>query len=247
MFKMLLRDPSQPLYAQIERLLLARIGKRYRRGELLPTQQQIAKDTGASLITVKRALSELTRRGIIESVRGRGTVVRGEAVHDNHADISSWTQSISRLGAQPRTAWTRISLRTPPPKLARILGMKARQQSIHLKRLRLVDGVPTCLMTNELPLLLAPGLAEEGLRSESLYAWLFERYGLKPAWADEEVIARAALPMERRLLGADTNIVLMIERLSVLADGRPLEIAEIVAPAHRYRYAVRLVASTRHG
>ena len=47
-------DP-RPLYARVEQALLARIHRRYRPGDLLPTQQQLAREFGTSLITVKRA------------------------------------------------------------------------------------------------------------------------------------------------------------------------------------------------
>jgi len=152
------------------------------------------------------------------------------------------TDSITGLGSEPRTAWTKIVVHVPKPPVARLLGLKARQRAVRIKRLRLVDGVPLCIMTNELPLALVPDLAEKGLNQESLYTCLHERYGIRPAWADEEVIARRASPSERRLLPESTRIVVVVRRQTMLKDGTPLELAKIVAPADRYRYRVRLVA-----
>src|SRR5256885_1032088 len=65
-------DP-RPLYARVEQALLERIHRRYRPGDLLPTQQELAREFGTSLITVKRALDEIARRGLLRSTRGRGT------------------------------------------------------------------------------------------------------------------------------------------------------------------------------
>ena len=42
------------------------------------------------------------------------------------------------------------------------------------------------------------------------------------------------------MLGGDTKWVLVVTRHSRQADGSPLEISEITAPAHRYRYRVEI-------
>jgi len=91
------------------------------------------------------------------------------------------------------------------------------------------------------PLVLVPGLAEEGLHEESLYRRLEARYGLVPQRADEEVEARLATPIERRALGSDASTVLVVRRHTWLGDGRPLEVADMIASARRYRYRVGIV------
>jgi DNA-binding GntR family transcriptional regulator len=95
-------------------------------------------------------------------------------------------------------------------------------------------------MTNELPLALAPELADRGLPEESLYAWLKKKHRLVPHRADEEVHARAPLPRESRFLGRDVPIVIVVRRHTFLADGRPLELAEMCADARQYRYRVEI-------
>lgn len=231
-----------PFYARVQQLLLERIGREYREGDLLPTQKQLAEETGASLITVKRALAELGRAGLLESHRGRGTIVRRERVEDDHARVSSWTDSITGFGGEPRTAWCKISVRKPPAKRVRQLKLGRNAQTVVIRRLRLVDGAPICLMRNELPLELVPDLPTRGFGHESLYALLASRYRLSPSWAIEEVTSRRASVAERRSLGGSTKIVLIVRRYTMLADGRPLEVSQLIAPADRYRYRVRLTA-----
>lgn len=239
---MTLLDPQArtPLYAQIEERLLDRIRRRYRPGQLLPTQQALAREFGASLITVKRALGEIARKGFLESTRGRGTVVVRPSVQHDPRGIASWTDTMTGLGREPRTAWCRVRARVPRPETARALRLRARERTIRLERLRTLDGEPICLMTNELPWALAPDLAARGLTEESLYGWLKRRHRLVPARADEEVAARRPTRKEAAALGGDTKIVLVVRRHTWLADRRPLEVAEIVAPAHRYRYRIAI-------
>jgi GntR family transcriptional regulator len=234
------RSGGVPLYSQVEDRLLERLHQGLRPGELLPTQRELAAEFGTSLITVKRAVHELARKGFLESTRGRGTVVTRPVVSDDRTSVSSWTDSMTGLGRSPRTVSSNVLVRVPSPKIARLLGLRSRERSVRLERLRTLDSQPFCLMTNELPLSRVPDLPATGLPEESLYAWLRSRHGLLPQRADEEVTARMPLPGEVAFLGPGVKIVLVVRRHTFLADGRPLEVAEMVAPASRYRYLVEI-------
>jgi len=235
------REPSAPpLYSQVQAHLLDRIRRDCRPGDLLPTQAALAREFGASLITVKRALHDIARQGYLQSTRGRGTVVTRPVIPDDRSEVRSWTDAMTGLGRQPRTVSSDIEVRVPSREFGRLLGLRARERSVRLERQRTLDGRPFCLMTNELPLDLVPDLPTEGLSEESLYSWLRHRYDLAPRRADEEVAARPPLPREARFLGADVPIVLVVRRHTFLAGGRPLEVAEMVADARQYRYRVEI-------
>jgi GntR family transcriptional regulator len=232
---------ASPLYVQAQEVLMARVIEKFRPGQLLPTQAELAQEFGVSLITIKRALQELARKGLVESTRGRGTVVVQPHVQTDQRGITSWTDFMTGVGRQPRTAWCRVRVRVPPKEVARRLRLKARERTVRIERLRTLDGEPFCLMTNELPLALAPRLPHSGLTEESLYGWLRRHHGLVPQSADEEVEARSPTAEEVQALGPDTDIVLVVHRTAWLTRGQPLEVADMVSPAHRYRYHVAIL------
>jgi len=232
----------RPLYARLAESLKNEIRLRYQPGELLPTQSVLAKRFGASLITVKRALGELGRLGLIESTRGKGTVVLRPTVIDTHTGVSSWTDTMVGMGADPRTAWSRIDVETGTDETRRLLKMKHGESLVVLRRLRTLGGENICLMTNQIPEKLAPDLAESGLSEESLYTALNKRYGIVLAYADEAVTARAANEQERDVFGPDCDTVLQIKRMSFDADDQPIEYAWLTAPSDRYTYCVRVFA-----
>lgn len=234
------RRSGPPLYSQVEERLLERIRRDFAPGDLLPTQAALAVEFQTSLITVKRALQEIARKGFLESTRGRGAVVTRPAVSEDRSAVLSWTDSMTGLGRAPRTVSSSVLVRVPSRETARLLGLRSRERTVRLERSRTLDGQPFCLMTNELPLELVPDLPREGLPEESLYGWLKARHGLVPRRAEEEVQARPPLPREERFLGPQARVVLVVRRHTRLSDGRPLEIAEMAAPAHLYRYRVEI-------
>ena len=71
-------DPrdSTPLYAQIERGLLAAIATgRVKIGDQLPTVRQLAVELRINANTVARVYADLERRGVLETRRGVGSFI----------------------------------------------------------------------------------------------------------------------------------------------------------------------------
>jgi len=231
------------LYSSVIQTLLEKINQR-QPGDLMPTQSDIALETGTSLITVKRAISELVKEGYLESVPGKGTIVRKPPIIDKHIGVSSWTDSMANLGEQAQTSWIKTVKRIPPAEVASLLQLKARQRTVVVNRLRSIGSTPICLMQNEIPLDLVPDMHKKEINSESLYEWLKKTYDLVPAIAEEEVYARRATDYERSELKMKDDILLIINRISFSADGTPVEISELKAPSENYRYRSKQVNTT---
>ena len=237
-----LQHDSRPLYVRLMEDLLADIRRAYQPGDLLPTQHVLAERYGASLITIKRALDEIGRMGLVESVRGRGTIVRRPMVVDVHTGVSSWTETMRAMGAEPRTSWNQTTLESGSPEVRRLLRLKSGQKLAVIRRLRLLDDEPIALISNQIPDDLVPGLARDGLKEESLYGLLRKRYGITVAYADEEVTAKQAEDFEVEAFGPGCSTVLQVTRTSYNAEDQPIEFSRLTAPISRYTYRVRISA-----
>jgi len=236
-----MESPKTPLYEQVRQEIFSLIQKRYLPGDLLPTQQELSKELGASLITIKHALRKLAQDQIIESVRGRGTIVKGKNITDRRQGVSSWTDSVTGLGENPETAWTVLKRHLPDDRIRHLLNLKSREYIVTVERLRLVEGKPICLMRNCLPAARVPGLEDKGLSGESLYRCLSESYGIHLKRSNETVRARASSHKEKKQLGSDASIVLEIDRITEDTDGKLAEWAQIIAHADRYTYQIQLI------
>jgi GntR family transcriptional regulator len=93
-----------PLHHQVYLDLRAALHNgEWRPGDLLPPERQLAGRYGCSLITVRRALSELTREGRIQRTRGRGTTVLPQRIERDIAGTMSFTEEMADRGLDPET------------------------------------------------------------------------------------------------------------------------------------------------
>lgn len=73
------RGRGKPLYAQIKECLLQRIADGvYKRGEAIPSEAELAKEFGASVFTVRQAVSLLVADGMLIKRQGRRTFVSNQ-------------------------------------------------------------------------------------------------------------------------------------------------------------------------
>ena len=77
---MILNDGPTPLYYQLKSVIEDRIRSRdLKERERLPSETELCTEFGVSRITVRQALSELLKDGLIYRERGKGTYISGGA------------------------------------------------------------------------------------------------------------------------------------------------------------------------
>lgn len=70
-----------PLYERVRQALAASIDDgTYQPGDRLPSESRLAEDLGVNRLTVRRAIEELARAGVVESRQGSGTFVSAPIV-----------------------------------------------------------------------------------------------------------------------------------------------------------------------
>ncbi|MZP29554.1 aminotransferase class I/II-fold pyridoxal phosphate-dependent enzyme [Heliobacterium undosum] len=99
--------------------ICAGIGERIRSGllrpgEKLPSVRQLARDLGVSLMTAVEAYALLEKRGLVESVQGKGTFVRERSMPvDVAGDPFGWQMAVADY--LPRASfWSQSAVRLPP-------------------------------------------------------------------------------------------------------------------------------------
>lgn len=192
-------------------------------GEKLPSELDIAERFGVNRHTVRRALAELTERGLVRAERGSGTYVETARIT---YPIRARTRFSEIIGAAGRMAGGRLlsSSREPAPRdIALRLDLPPGAMTVRLEILRSANRVPISLGTSWLPADLAPDAARiyRTVRSVSrLLAHIgFPDYcrketRLSAAMADSMHAAKLRLHPGRPLI--------VVDSVDVAANGRPI-------------------------
>jgi GntR family transcriptional regulator, arabinose operon transcriptional repressor len=73
-------EPEKPKYERLRQFFVEEIlAGRLRPGDMLPTEQQLAASYAIARSTVRQALAELERDGLIQRIQGKGTFIHEEA------------------------------------------------------------------------------------------------------------------------------------------------------------------------
>lgn len=188
-------DSPVPLYHQLELVLRDFVlAGEVETGALLPTETELQEAYGVSRSTVRKAIDELVRAGLIERRRGIGTFV-ADPVANNYKCLVSFTAEALREGRQPSTRVLEFSVGRPSEAVAEQLNV-GDGEVIFIKRLRLLDGEPMFIASSHVPRAVAPDLEPDSLEEagidQSLYYLLESRYGVLLVEGEEVIAAGKA-------------------------------------------------------
>jgi GntR family transcriptional regulator len=232
-----------PLHHQVYLDLRAAIDTgEWRPGDLLPPERQLAGRYGCSLITVRRALSELAREGRLERTRGRGTTVLRPRIERDFGGTMSFTEEMQDRGLDPETRLIASRPESAGEAVAAALQIEPGAPTLYLERLRAAAGEPLLLEQVHLPAEQFPGLLASDLEHGSLYDLLTARYGTRIVRAREALEPVLLRAREARLLAQRPRTpALQIEGIAYSAEGVPVEFARSYVRGDRTRYYIERV------
>lgn len=139
-------DAVVPLYQQLCEAIKEKINHgEYKVGDRIPSEEQLSKMYGISRITVRSGVEKLCEDNILVKKHGKGTFVSLPIHVESTKAGNSFTESCKQIGAIPTTKIISLALVESNSKIARLLDIKEGSKVICIKRLRLVNGVPTIL------------------------------------------------------------------------------------------------------
>lgn len=184
---MLNQADATPLYAQlmdvVENDILNGV---YKPGEKIMTESEMAKAYGVSLITVRKAISLLTEKGLVTKKQGKGTFVTKPKFAKNMKQLQSFSEMCLQMGVKPGGKMLENRLVEAYEKMASRLGIEPGSRVVYISRVRYADQEPVAIEKNYFPLKYA-FLLEERFDNVSLLEFLREKSGLRVA-ASEKLI-----------------------------------------------------------
>ena len=236
---------EQPRYLSVYRLIADEIASgSLTPGTRLPAERVLCQRLSVGRATVRRALRELVRDGLVESSVGRGTFVSGGPISECPNALESITEVAASRGLTSSAEVLEARVRPATVDEADAFRIAPGADLFELERLRLLDGLPFALMRSRVPLSRAPAVASADYSRASLYEALVAA-GAAPTRADHVVWADHATDRQATLLGLGQGEPVMVSTTTARdRGGRVVEMGEAVFRADRYRFRATL---TRRG
>lgn len=238
---MLDTDSPVPLYFQLQEILRKNIlNKEYSPGDLIPSEKELQDYYGVSRITVRNAVNGLVFEDLLIKKQGFGTMVAFPRMEENgNSKLQSFTEKMEKQGLKITTEVIDVARIPATERLIEHLNIKKGEDIIYSKRLRKVDGEPIALFENYICTF--TGVTERDDFSGSIFNLLENKYGVKISGSEKVIEAGIAEKEYSEFLNISSGDPILIIRYTTLdAANRPIEYAEGVYRADRYKYMVKL-------
>src|ERR1700756_4783729 len=145
------RSSPIPLYYQISsRIEAAIVSGQLPPGSRLENEISLSERLNLSRPTVRRALQELVNKGFLVPRRGIGSQVFQGPV-TRKVELTSLYDDLDRGGQHPTTELLSHEVAEADANAAERLSIAKGSPVLHLRRLRLSDGIPLAVLENFLP------------------------------------------------------------------------------------------------
>lgn len=231
----------QPLYKQVEEHVTQLIvEQRWKPGEMLPNEFQLAEEFGVSQGTVRKALNSLTQAKILTRRQGVGTFV---SEHTGHHGLYRFFPLVAD-GKNPELPKAEvISLDTveADSDVAEALSIKYNSKVVLLRRRRILNG-EFCMTENiYLPYKEFSSILESEAIPHTLYHFYQTHFNLTVHKTVDSLKADLATQDDADLLGVNVGEpLLQVNRVSHSINGKLMEYRQSRCRSDRYHYLVEL-------
>nr|WP_217355657.1 GntR family transcriptional regulator [Ruegeria sp. HKCCA4008] len=230
------RNPNAlPVYIQIAELLIRDIAAgRLIDGERLPPEREMAAELNVSVGTLRKSLSELEKKGMLERIQGSGNYIRETGTQNSV--YAMFRLELPEGGGLPRADILSVDHLKKPADLPKFGTSDAGSR---VRRMRYLND--TIIAVEEIWLDESAGLIDQSLLSDSLYRYYQRQLGFWIARAEDRVSVRP-LPdwTPSDFTKPAGQAVGYIERFSWSESAEPVEFSKTWFDPDRANYVQRL-------
>lgn len=237
-------ESNIPYYLQLIAVLKDRIARGiWKPGDQIPSEPELCSIFGVSRTVVRQALLELELDGLVIRRKGKGTFIADPKINESLVQkLTGFYQDMVDRGRKPVTKVLNHEVQQATSKIAGFLDLAPGTEVISTERLRFVNDEPIVLVTTYIPYALCPLLAEYDLTNQSLYSVLEKEFGLVISHGRRTIEAVPANKREAQyLMVREGAPLILLDSVTYLEDGTPLEYYHAVHRGDRSRFEVELV------
>jgi GntR family transcriptional regulator len=238
------------LYHQLVTILTDKIhANEYRAGESLPPEKEMEALYGVSRVTVRKAMDELVRMGLVIRQQGRGTFV-ADKMEDRRSELlRGFVEDRIQQGAEITVRLLEEGLVSATSALSQVLNVDVGSPLCHIRRVGVSDEIPLALSDFWYPIgngsspCDVPELGANAAIFTALNKYMKDHEGKTLVGGTKTLEATVCTADEAALLETIRGAPLLLVKV-VLSDhtGRPAVFIKARYRGDRYAYSVQLHA-----
>ncbi|ABI87515.1 UTRA domain protein [Burkholderia ambifaria AMMD] len=233
---------AAPLYVQIKDTLRARIlDGTYAPHSRMPSEHELCAMFDVSRITVRQALGDLQKEGLLFKLHGKGTFVSKPKAFQNVTSLQGFAEAMSSMGYEIVNQLRSVRTVKADRHLATKLNVPEGAPLVEIHRVRLLNREPVSLEQTWVPEALGKRLAGADLATRDIFLILENDCGVPLGHADVSIDAILA---DDEIVDAlrveESSPVLRIERLTHDASGTPIDYEHLYFRGDAFQYRLRI-------
>ena len=234
------KNSPVPVYYQIQNIIYELIkNKKIKRGDKIPTEEELCNLFGVSRMTIRQALQNLVNMDILEREAGKGTFVSENKILIDISNLKSFSEDMTKRGFKVSNKVLDKNVIKADKYLADVFSIPEGEEIFYIKRLRFLDDTPAAIESSHILLKKCPNIINTDLANNSLFSILENEYKLKIDFSEQVIEPILSNEEESEFLNIKigTPLLKMVGR-TYLKSG---EIIEYVIGIYRGdRYKLRL-------
>ena len=231
-----------PLYAQLKEFLRGHIlDGSYATLSRMPSENELGQRFEVSRITVRQALNDLQKEGLIFKIHGKGTFVARPRAFQNVSTLQGLAESLGRQGYEVVNQLISFKTLSASRQVAERLQLDEGSKVTEVRRLRLVNREPVSLEVTWLPLAVGQQLEKADLVSRDIFLILENDGGYTLGHAElaiDAVLAESELATVLKI--EEGSPIMRIERLTHTLDGTPIDYEYLYYRGDAFQYRLRI-------
>lgn len=232
---------SVPMYTQIREIIRRRVlDGTYPPHSQMPSESQMMEAFSVSRITVRQALGDLQKEGLIFKVPGKGSFVAKPKAFQSLSRLQGFGEAMAPSGYETFSQVLSLRRVSASPTVAQRLGLKPAAPVFEIQRLRYLNREPISVDLSYFHPALGERLAQEDLPTRDIFLILENDYGLALTHADVQIEAISADEgLARHLHIEEGSPLLRIERLTCAGD-QPIDFEFLYYRGDAFQYRLRI-------
>ncbi|WP_026182676.1 histidine utilization repressor [Leeia oryzae] len=226
---------STPAYQAIKDFILTRVESgEWKEGDLVPSENELARQFNVARMTVNRAIRELTADQVLNRVQGAGTFVAQPKYQSTLVEIKSIAEEIMARGHQHQAIVLKLDAVVLDEVLAHEMHMKPKLPAFHSVLLHLENGTPIQLEERWVNPELAPDYAAQDFTTSTPNEYLVRVAPLQKV--EYRIEARSPDASTRAALKMESSEPCLLLHRRTFSQGLVASVANLWHPGSRYQF-----------